>query len=320
MLVIQNGAMRLFRVLGIDVFLHWSWVLVAVIEIQMRTNTYTTQIWNIAEYLTLFAIVLMHEFGHALACRSVGGKAERIMLWPLGGVAYVNPPPRAGALLWSITAGPLVNVVLAPATIAAYFLFGTAEDGAGRDLQHYLLSVAVINVGLLIFNLLPVYPLDGGQILRAILWYFVGRIRSLTIASTVGLLGGGVGIVLAAWLGDPWLVILAGFAALKSWNGLKAARAMSAVLALPRYAGVRCPVCHEPPPIGLFWRCPCGARIDAFEQQMVCPKCNQMLQQVACPYCGEAGPPIPWYATQREGQTYTWPSASNRNDANPPPI
>src|SRR5579864_5360255 len=57
-------------------------------------------------------VVLLHEYGHALACRQVGGTADRIVLWPLGGVAYVNPPPRAAATLWSIAAGPLVNVAL----------------------------------------------------------------------------------------------------------------------------------------------------------------------------------------------------------------
>ena len=63
--------------------------------------------------------MLTHEFGHALACRSVGGTADNIMLWPLGGVAYVNPPQRPGATLWSIAAGPLVNVALAlPLTVA----------------------------------------------------------------------------------------------------------------------------------------------------------------------------------------------------------
>ena len=59
-------------------------------------------------------IVLIHEFGHQLACRSVGGQTHDIVLWPLGGVAYVSPPQRPGAQLWSIAAGPLVNVILFP--------------------------------------------------------------------------------------------------------------------------------------------------------------------------------------------------------------
>ena len=55
--------------------------------------------WSVLEYLTLFLIVLMHEFGHSLACRQVGGQANGIVLWPLGGVAYVSPPQRPGAML-----------------------------------------------------------------------------------------------------------------------------------------------------------------------------------------------------------------------------
>src|SRR5438270_13831610 len=91
------GTFRLFRLAGIAVYLHWSWLLVAYFELQYRVNDYGSQFWNVAEYVTLFGIVLLHELGHALACRQVGGQANHIVLWPLGGIAYVNPPPRAGA-------------------------------------------------------------------------------------------------------------------------------------------------------------------------------------------------------------------------------
>src|SRR5215470_17406702 len=110
----RSGSIRLFRFAGIDVFLHWSWFLIAAYEIQGGLRTYSSVAWNIAEYISLFVIVTIHEFGHALACRQVGGRANRIVLWPMGGVAFVDPPPRPGATLWSIAAGPLVNVVLAP--------------------------------------------------------------------------------------------------------------------------------------------------------------------------------------------------------------
>jgi Zn-dependent protease len=319
-MVIQNGSLRLFRIFGISVFLHWSWALIALYELQARTNTYTTQFWNIAEYLTLFAIVLLHEFGHALACRSVGGTAERIMLWPLGGVAYVNPPPRPGALLWSIAAGPLVNVVLVPITFVAMIGWGKPAFGDSPDVYHYLSAIRYMNAALLVLNLLPIYPLDGGQILRAILWFFVGRIRSLTIAAAIGLVAGAAGVVLAAYTGEIWFVILAGFVGLQSWHGLKAARAMSAALAVPRYAGVRCPRCHEPPPIGAFWRCPCGAAFDAFEHQMVCPRCRRTVDRTICAYCGEPSSPIAWYATQRTGQTFIWTQAVDGNTPNQPGV
>ena len=123
-----QGSIRLFKIKGIDVYLHWSWFLVALYEIQARKGQYSSVAWNVIEYLALFAIVLTHEFGHALACRSVGGSADTIMLWPLGGVAYVNPPQRPGATLWSIAAGPLVNVALTPVLWIAASLQGRGFD------------------------------------------------------------------------------------------------------------------------------------------------------------------------------------------------
>ncbi|HEX8711358.1 MAG TPA: M50 family metallopeptidase, partial [Terracidiphilus sp.] len=116
----RQGAIHLFQVMGIDVFLHWTWFVVAAIEIGYMRNRYSSITWSILEYLSLFVIVLLHEFGHALACRQVGGTADQIMLWPLGGVAYVNPPLRPGATLWSIAAGPLVNVLLLPFLTLAF--------------------------------------------------------------------------------------------------------------------------------------------------------------------------------------------------------
>jgi Zn-dependent protease len=114
----REGSIRLFRLAGVDVFLHWSWFLIAVYEIQSGHNRYSSVGWSVAEYLALFLIVTLHEFGHAMACRQVGGTANQIVLWPLGGTAYVDPPPRPGATLWSIAAGPLVNLVLLPVLFA----------------------------------------------------------------------------------------------------------------------------------------------------------------------------------------------------------
>src|SRR5207248_11137406 len=150
---LKNGSLRLFRFAEIDVFLHWAWFLVAAFEISNLTRNYSSPVWNVLEYLTLFLIVLVHEFGHALACRQVGGIADRIMLWPLGGVAYVDPPPRPGATLWSIAAGPLVNVVLFP-TFLALGMLSRSLGGAHTNVHALLRAVAYINFGLLAFNLL----------------------------------------------------------------------------------------------------------------------------------------------------------------------
>jgi Zn-dependent protease len=187
----MGGTIRLFKFSGIQVYLHFSWFLIAAIQFSRRTGVYTAPTWSALEYVALFAIVLLHEFGHALACRQTGGIADRIVLWPLGGIAFVNPPRRPGAMLWSIAAGPLVNVVLVPVLSIALVVFRIDPFvlSGPTDLALFIGRVWWINAGLLIFNLLPIYPLDGGQILRSLLWFPLGEIRSLQIASVIGLIG-----------------------------------------------------------------------------------------------------------------------------------
>src|SRR5438045_3772951 len=118
----MKGALLSFLLAGIRVYLHFTWFIVAALEVTRFAHRYQNPIWAALEYCALFGIVLLHEFGHALACRQTGGRADRILLWPLGGVALVSPPPRPGALLWSIAAGPLVNVVLLPVTFALWWV------------------------------------------------------------------------------------------------------------------------------------------------------------------------------------------------------
>lgn len=223
----MQGAFRLFRFSGIQVYLHFTWFLVAVIEIQ-RASLYTSTIWAVYEYLALFLIVLLHEFGHALACRQTGGHADRIVLWPLGGIAFVDPPRRAGAVLWSIAAGPLVNVVLIPVLyLALLFLRPAAEQAPNFYILVY--QVWRINFMLLIFNILPVYPLDGGQILRALLWFPLGEIRSLQIASGIGLVGAVVLGGLALWfqvMQPIWVAVMAGFLITRAYAGWQYAKAL----------------------------------------------------------------------------------------------
>ncbi len=223
----QGGSIRLFKVAGIEVFLHWSWFLVAIYEVQMWRSIFSSPVWAALLYIGLFVIVTMHEFGHALACRQVGGQANRIVLWPLGGIAFVSPPPRAGAMLWSIAAGPLVNVLLVP--ILTFAQHAAARAGWVNDnvdaylVLHWLWR---INLGLLIFNLLPIYPLDGGQIVRALLWFPLGQIRSLFIATGIGFVGGGALILFALWQQSIWIGIMALFLLSQAGFGWRQARAL----------------------------------------------------------------------------------------------
>ncbi len=188
---------------------------------------YSSLVWNVLEYLALFAIVLLHEFGHALACRQVGGTVDRIMLWPLGGVAFVNPPPRPGATLWSLAAGPLVNVALLPVLGTALVMsrsLGWAHTMP--DVYHFIRMVLGINVVLLVFNILPIYPLDGGQILRSLLWFVMGRARSLMVATVLGFVGAAGFVCLALWMHSSWSLLIAGYMLLNCWGGLQSARVL----------------------------------------------------------------------------------------------
>jgi Zn-dependent protease len=225
----MQGTIRLFKFSGIQVYLHFSWFIIAAWQLTQRLHNYRSPIFAVYEYLALFAIVLLHEFGHALACRQTGGQADHIVLWPLGGIAFVNPPRRPGAVLWSIAAGPLVNVALIP-VLEALLIFATHAGWYfdAPDAYQLLKAVRFINYLLLFFNLLPVYPLDGGQILRALLWFPFGEIRSLQIASVVGLIGGAAFAALALWSWSIWTGILAFFILSRAIAGWQQAKAMIA--------------------------------------------------------------------------------------------
>jgi Zn-dependent protease len=297
----RQGSIRLFRFAGIDLYLHWSWFAVAAFVITNRGGRYSSLTWNVLEYLTLFLIVLLHEFGHALACRQVGGRANQIVLWPLGGVAYVDPPPRPGATLWSIAAGPLVNVALLPVLGLLWILSGSlAWPEAMPNAYAFIQTLFFINLGLLIFNLLPIYPLDGGQILRCLLWFVLGRARSLMAATIIGLAGLAVLIglaVLARSRWSVWLTVVTVFILLNCWRGLLQARALSRLASAPRHEGLACPACQAAPPRGAFWLCgQCRKSFDTFVTQAACPHCGAQFAVTRCLDCGGLYPMGEWMA------------------------
>ena len=296
MISTESGSLRLFRFAGIQVYLHWTWFVVALIELTTRAGAYESPLWNIAEYLGLFVIVLMHEFGHSLACRQTGGVAEEIILWPFGGIAFVNAPQRPGAQLWSIAAGPLVNVVLAPILLGATWLsFGAGLDQTLPDFVRLLEMLLLINLYLLAFNLLPIYPLDGGQILRSLLWFMIGRARSLWVAAVIGMFGLVAFVGYAVWRRSLWLGFMALFLGQQCWNSLKQARALRTLERLPRHRGFACPSCNQAPPGGPMWLCrACGNRFDPFSTRGVCPHCQTPQAATTCAHCGNAHPIERW--------------------------
>jgi Zn-dependent protease len=300
---VRQGSIHLFRFAGVDLYLHWSWFLVAAYEIESRKGRYSSVLWNILEYLALFLIVLMHEYGHALACRQVGGTANQIVLWPLGGVAYVNPPQRPGATLWSIAAGPLVNVALFPVLLAAVLMCQSLGwSQLMPDAYRLLRSVMWIDVSLLVFNIVPIYPLDGGQILRSLLWFVLGRGRSLMVATVFGLLGivGFFGIAL--WSRSFWFGAISVFMLMNCWGGLRHAQELLRFARLPRREGFACPSCRTAPPMGAYWQCgQCGQPFDTFQTRGVCPHCVAQFSDMACLDCGELHPLSEWVVDASAG-------------------
>jgi Zn-dependent protease len=293
---ISQGSIHLFRLAGVDLFLHWSWFLVAFYEIEAHNGRYSSVAWSIAEYLALFLIVLTHEFGHAMACRQVGGTANKIMLWPLGGVAYVDPPQRPGAMLWSIAAGPLVNVVLMPIFYAAV-QFGQSQGWPQTMPDAYMLLVSVswINLGLLIFNMLPIYPLDGGKILRSLLWFPLGRAKSLMVSVVIGMVGIVAFFAITAVMRSGWGMLIAVYMLVSCWGGLQQARELLRREKMPRREGFACPSCKAAPPMGALWSCgKCEQPFDTFGSRGTCPNCGAQYSTTMCGECKRQYPINEW--------------------------
>lgn len=308
MSLFRSGSLWLFRLAGIDVYLHWSWLLVAFFQVRSRARAaedgslllplYESDMWHALQYLALFGIVLLHEFGHALACRQVGGGADTIVLWPLGGIAFVKPPSRPGACLWTAAAGPLVNVALIPLLGALLLLGGQVDWGAlSPDLPPFLLAIFAMNIALLIFNLIPVYPLDGGQILHAVLWFLIGRADSLLIVSILGIVFGSGMLLLTPWMGPLWGLMMA-FLIYVAYAGFRHGRMLSRLLSAPRRKEAACPACGYLPPIGNYWTCDeCSTRFDTFHCRAQCPGCGKLFRVTMCPECYQRHPIGEWFAS-----------------------
>lgn len=122
----------------------------------------------------LFASILLHEFAHVFAARRTGGSGSEILIWPLGGLAFVSPAPNFYSEFWTVAAGPIVNLMICllcvPAIATAHLFHQAlslltlpAVDLVNNMPQALLLLTFSLNLKLLVLNLLPIYPLDGGQ-------------------------------------------------------------------------------------------------------------------------------------------------------------
>ena len=166
---------KLGRVAGINVFVHPTFLLVLFVGARGGAS-------SLVLLLSMFACVLLHEFGHALMARRFGIETEDITLYPIGGVARLRRLPRApGAELLIAIAGPAVNFAIVLLLLTLFWI-GLAASPLGPFAEELL----VVNLILGVFNLIPAFPMDGGRIFRALLSGWVGRARATIVAATVG--------------------------------------------------------------------------------------------------------------------------------------
>jgi hypothetical protein len=186
--------------------------------------------------------------------------------------------------------------VLAP-ILTVFWLLSRSSGLAETAPNLYMLtfSVWVINLGLLIFNMLPVYPLDGGQILRALLWFPLGRAKSLMVAAIIGFAGvAGLAALALKWQ-SVWVGIIAVFVLMRCLSGYKQAQALMRLAEAPRHEGFACPSCKATPPKGALWVCgKCRTAFDTFETHAACPNCGTQFQQTRCLECGTISPICAW--------------------------
>lgn len=225
--VLSSPRRGLWTIFGIPIHIDRSWFLILLFVTWTLSSRYFPSAYpgfsGIAYWLMgalaavlLFACVLLHELGHSLVAKGYGIPVERVTLFIFGGVAQIAAEPRRPRVELNVAlAGPLVSIVIASAcfALADALTVETPPQLAVFAIVRYL---AIINTAILIFNLLPGFPLDGGRVLRAALWAWTGSLRKATrMASTVGsglglcLLALGVwGIVRGSWLTGLWYVLL----------------------------------------------------------------------------------------------------------------
>ena len=207
---------KLGKIAGIDLYIHATFLLIVgwvALSHWMQGQTLAATITGVAFVLALFGCVILHELGHALAARRYNIKTRDITLLPIGGLARLERMPEDPKQeLWVALAGPAVNVVIA----AALFLWLASTNslvpverlsvGAGSFLERLM----VVNLFLVVFNMLPAFPMDGGRVVRALLATRLEYTRATSIAASLGqgmaLLFGFVGLFI-----NPFLVFIAVF-------------------------------------------------------------------------------------------------------------
>jgi Zn-dependent protease/predicted transcriptional regulator len=249
----MKAQIRIGRLFGIDIGLHYSWFIIAfLITLSLaghfRVNNpdwepNTAWISAILTGLLFFLAIIIHELAHALVARSRGIPVRSITLFALGGVASIEKESKDPKTeFWIGFVGPLASVVVGLFCLALARAFGwDPDDTAGTPAQAVLSWLGYINLGLALFNMIPGFPLDGGRVLRSIIWWITGdAARATRISARVGqgvafalILVGIVQFFGGAGVGGIWLVFI-------GWFLLNAAGASyGQVEAVQRLQGIR---------------------------------------------------------------------------------
>ena len=212
----MKWSLKMGRVLGIDVYIHITFLLLlGFIGVAQWAGgrSVAAALSGVLFFVGLFLCVLLHEFGHALAARRYGIATQDITLLPIGGVARLERMPEKPAQeLVVALAGPLVNVVIAAGLFLGLQLSGQWQSSltlsaTGGSLVERLM---VVNVFLVLFNLLPAFPMDGGRVLRALLALRMNYVRATRVAAAIGQ---GMAVLFGLWglFYNPMLLLIAVF-------------------------------------------------------------------------------------------------------------
>lgn len=212
-----KGSLRIARLFGIDVAIHWTFLLLVVYVVFLSTRQQASLAGTLVAMAFIggvFTCVVFHEFGHALTARVYGIKTRHITILPIGGVAALERmPTRPGQELLVAVAGPAVNVVIAVVLLAGVLLVGDLKTPPNPFTQDagFFGMLAFVNIALVVFNMLPAFPMDGGRVLRALLAFRLDYARATRVAAMVGRV---MAVGLLAWgvlAGNPVLMLIAVF-------------------------------------------------------------------------------------------------------------
>jgi Zn-dependent protease len=204
---------RIARVAGIDVRIHVTFLLLpAYFGFLGWQEAGLAGALNELSFIgALFLCVLLHEFGHALAGRHYGIRTPDITLLPIGGVARMESIPEKPSMeLIIAVAGPAVNVAIALGLAAILALTGGILEGPDSTLRIQLHNLLVVNCGLVFFNMIPAFPMDGGRVLRALLAMKFSHLTATRFAARTGQIMA-CGFAVLGFFANPMLILIALF-------------------------------------------------------------------------------------------------------------